>query len=62
MFPGESYFPPKPETDNGWFCGSGYCVDQMQVMFDLIGSPDESVMDKFKDERVKKYLMTLQPK
>ena len=60
MFPGDSYFPPKAETDNE--SSYGYSVDQMQIIIDLIGSPDESEMDKFKDERVKKYLMTLQPK
>ena len=34
-------------------------VDQMQVIFDVIGSPDESEIAKITDEKARKYLRNL---
>ena len=34
-------------------------VDQMQVIFDIIGSPDESEIAKITDEKARKYLRNL---
>ena len=34
-------------------------VDQMQVMFDIIGTPDESKIEKISDEKARKYLRNL---
>jgi len=55
IFPGDSCFPLSIKDQMDYASR----VDQMQVIFDVIGSPDESEIAKITDEKARKYLRNL---
>ena len=56
IFPGDHECFPKFIRDPMDYASPG---DQMQVMIDIIGTPDESELDKINDEKARKYLRSL---
>merc|ERR1712156_240725 len=55
IFPGDSCFPLSIKDQMDYASR----VDQMQVIFDVIGSPTESEIAKITDEKARKYLRNL---
>ena len=55
IFPGDACYP----LSIGDQMDYASRVDQMQVIFDIVGSPDESEIVKLKDEKAIKYLRNL---
>ena len=55
IFPGDTCFGLSMEDPFDYASR----VDQIQVMFDIIGSPDESEIEKITDEKARKYLRNL---
>lgn len=55
IFPGDSCFPLSIKDQMDYASR----VDQMQVIFDVIGSPDEEEIAKITDEKARKYLRNL---
>ena len=53
IFPGDSCFPLELTQMDDWR------VDQMQVIFDVIGSPTEEEIAKITDEKAREYLRNL---
>ena len=53
IFPGDSCFPLQDQMDYA------SRVDQMQFIFDIIGSPTEEEIAKITDEKARKYLRNL---
>ena len=56
IFPGDSSLPMCIPDEPVCYASR---VDQMQVMIDIIGSPDESEIAKFTNEKARKYLRYL---
>eukprot|EP01084_Bolivina_argentea_P185180 319353_1 len=55
IFPGDSCFPLSIKDQMDYASR----VDQMQVIFDVIGSPTESEIQNFSNEKARKYLRNL---
>jgi len=55
IFPGDSCFPLSIKDSMDYASR----VDQMQVIFDVIGSPDDTEIAKITDEKARKYLRNL---
>lgn len=58
IFPGESCFPLSIKDQMDY----ANRADQMQVIFEIIGSPTEQEILKITDEKAQKYLRNLPPK
>lgn len=57
LFPGKSCFPMSPTRAEEGDEGSQY--DQLNVIFNVIGSPTEQEIEKVQDETAKQYLLKL---